>query len=86
MMELNKRMPLEYYDIRNTRILEMANVVALELDGELISIKSRYDTEKTKRILSNRDELVTLLDTDTGYEIDKFYSKNVLLLPRKDKS
>lgn len=85
-MELNKRMPLEYYDIRNTRILEKANVVALELDGELISIKSRYGTEKTKRILSNRDELVTLLDTDTGYETDKFYSKNVLLLPRKDKN
>lgn len=85
-MVLNKRMPLEYYDIRNTRILEMANVVALELDGELISIKSRYDTEKTKRILSNRDELVTLLDTDTSHEIDKFYSKNVLLLPKKDKN
>lgn len=85
-MELNKRIPLEYYDIRNTRILEMANVVALEIDGELILIKTRYNTEKTKRILSNRDELITLSDTDTGHEIDKFYSKNVLLLPRKNKS
>lgn len=65
--------------IKNRRILEMASVATIEINGELVPIKSRYTLEKTKQILAQKDEFVIALDTDKGDEIDKFFAKHVIV-------
>lgn len=46
--------------IKSKRLLEAASIGAVEIDGKLIAIKSRYREKETEELLKDKDSFVTV--------------------------